>query len=173
MPPVSFGDRRCATTACIRDSDSGRPRLPGDVHRPHHQRHHAHALGRGGGQHHRPPVCRPQRQQRGRSVRRVHRPDRAIPLDGTNQEPNGYWEIDQIVNLNDPQFFPHGRHCGRARHGRRPGRQRLRRPTALNIFIDTQGPQVTSVFITDGARLRPVQPQGPEADRRRRRWSSS
>ena len=30
----------------------------------------------------------------------------AIPLDGTNAEPNGFWELHSLIDLNDPTYFP-------------------------------------------------------------------
>src|SRR6185503_7241204 len=32
--------------------------------------------------------------------------DQAIPIDGTNQEPDGYWQIQSVVSFNDPNIFP-------------------------------------------------------------------
>ncbi|MGB9689974.1 Ig-like domain-containing protein, partial [Thermogutta sp.] len=70
----------------------------------------------------------------------------AVPLDGNHAERDGYWEITSAVDLNDPLLFP--------RDGLRTllmdardvaGNQTLAR---LNIWLDTQGPRVTSVFIT-------------------------
>ncbi len=29
----------------------------------------------------------------------------AVPIDGTNADPNGQWTITSTVNLNDPKFF--------------------------------------------------------------------
>lgn len=84
----------------------------------------------------------------------------AIPLDGTNAFPNGRWVLKSNVDLNDPTLFP--------RDGVRlitvtaedlagnvsPAQQ-------LSIFIDTQGPQVTNVQITDdpGYNLFGLKPQ--------------
>ena len=71
----------------------------------------------------------------------------AVPLDGNQAEPNGYWEITSAIDLNDPLLFP--------RDGRRtllvqatdvPGNQST--VERLNIWIDTQGPRVESVYIT-------------------------
>jgi len=77
----------------------------------------------------------------------------AIPLDGTNQEPDGYWEIESIVDLNDPNFFPvpDGLRtifvnaedvAGNVNNGTNAG-------DILQIFIDTQGPVINSVVITN------------------------
>ncbi len=79
----------------------------------------------------------------------------AIPLDGDEAFPNGYWELTSTVDLNNPNFFP--------RDGLRqllvsaediPGN--VNNPNdgvpfdpdqILHIFIDTQGPTVDNVFI--------------------------
>jgi hypothetical protein len=74
----------------------------------------------------------------------------AEPLDGTNQFPNGQWRVTSTVDLNDPAFFP------------LDGLRRIlvtaedpagnTAPLAgiaaevLEIFVDTQGPQVFGVF---------------------------
>mgnify|MGYP001065747572 CR=1 FL=1 len=74
----------------------------------------------------------------------------AEPLDGTNQFPNGQWRVTSTVDLNDPAFFP------------LDGLRRIlvtaedpagnTAPPAgiaaqfLEIFVDTQGPQVFGVF---------------------------
>ncbi|GAB4131525.1 MAG: hypothetical protein Kow0040_10920 [Thermogutta sp.] len=71
----------------------------------------------------------------------------ATPLDGNQAEPNGYWEITSAVDLNDPAYF--------ARDGVRRLLAQATDPAGnnsvtqqLNIWIDTQGPRVESVFIT-------------------------
>ncbi len=72
----------------------------------------------------------------------------AVPLDGNFAFLNGQWNLQSIVDLNNPSFFPHD------------GIRRLlvtaedlagnvSAPQQLDIFIDTQGPQVTNVQITD------------------------
>ncbi len=78
----------------------------------------------------------------------------AVPLDGTNAFPNGQWTLTSGVDLNDPQFF--------LRDGVRTivvqaedlaGNKSPSTPfgpgTIINIEIDTQGPQVTDVVISD------------------------
>ncbi len=78
----------------------------------------------------------------------------ASPLDGTNQEPFGRWQLTSTVNMNDPTRLgslpvdglrtilitaedPAG--------NQNPGGAVVQ---TLDIFIDTAGPQVTNVFIT-------------------------
>ncbi len=72
----------------------------------------------------------------------------AVPLDGNNAEPNGYWEITSAVDLNDPALFF-------AQDGLRRLLIQATDPAGnnsavqqLDIWIDTQGPQVENVFIT-------------------------
>jgi hypothetical protein len=79
--------------------------------------------------------------------------DTAIPLDGTNQEPDGFWKVESVVSLIDPDFFPIG--------GERTifvtaedvaGNTNAADGTAgdtLVIFIDVQGPQITDVEINN------------------------
>jgi hypothetical protein len=78
--------------------------------------------------------------------------DVAEPFDGTNQYPNGYWQVDAVnVNLNAPPFSPID------------GLRRIfvtaedvagninpevgQVIQELEIFIDTQGPQITDVTV--------------------------
>ncbi len=75
----------------------------------------------------------------------------ALPLDGTNQFPNGEWTFHVTRDLNDPAL-------GQGHDGLRTffvtGEDLAGNVTAdanadsLQIFIDTQGPQVTNVQIT-------------------------
>lgn len=87
----------------------------------------------------------------------------ATPLDGTEQlgtpaqpnEPGGQWEVTSTVNMNDPRILTA---LGLAKDGLRTillsaedVAGNITDPNAnvtLNIFVDTQGPQVTDVFIT-------------------------
>ncbi len=74
-----------------------------------------------------------------------------LPYDGTNQYPNGAWEATSFVDLNNPAFF--------AKDGLRTilvtaedvAGNLVGPPTTTNlqIFIDTQGPQVTDVDINN------------------------
>jgi hypothetical protein len=73
----------------------------------------------------------------------------AVPTDGTNADPNGQWTITSTVNLNDPKFFSKYdglRHlfitaedlAGNINNGNSPEANNLQ----INIFLDTQGPQI-------------------------------
>lgn len=73
----------------------------------------------------------------------------AIPLDGTNAFPNGSWGLVSTVDLNDPIL-------GLPLDGERTLiitaedlAGNLSEELEVVIFLDTQGPQVTGVFITD------------------------
>ena len=68
----------------------------------------------------------------------------AIPLDGTNQFPNGQWRLDTTVDLNDPDLFAFDG-LRRLLLTAEDVAGNLSAPESLNIFIDTQGPQVTDV----------------------------
>jgi hypothetical protein len=93
----------------------------------------------------------------------------ATPLDGTNQEPQGYWEIRSVIDLNDPAFFgiPDGLRTIFVTATDVAGNLAL--PTIadqiLNIFIDTQGPQITDVEINNAGNpydlFDPKPSQGP------------
>ena len=83
----------------------------------------------------------------------------AIPLDGTNQFVGGMWQMTSVISMNDQSVFgtpPTGPTVV-------PPIDGLRRilvvgedvagnvsdvPDVLDIFIDTQGPQVTDVYVT-------------------------
>jgi Ca2+-binding RTX toxin-like protein len=78
----------------------------------------------------------------------------ALPLDGTNQAPSGEWEITSTVDMNDPGLLAG---LGQPRDGVRQifvtaedlaGNITSPVGDTLQIFIDTQGPQVTDVTIT-------------------------
>jgi hypothetical protein len=72
----------------------------------------------------------------------------AVPLDGTNQFPGGQWNLTSVVDFNNPNFFLFdGTRRILATAEDLAGK--VSDPVSLLIFIDTQGPQVTSVFITD------------------------
>jgi hypothetical protein len=83
----------------------------------------------------------------------------ALPFDGTNQYPNGQWRVSSNIDLSDPAFFPvDGLRrilvtaedlAGNVNPGLGVQAQ------ALEIFLDTQGPQVTGVFATNLLGLLP------------------
>ncbi len=87
----------------------------------------------------------------------------AIPTDGTNAFPNGQWTLHSTVDLNDPRFFPHDglRHLlvtaeDLAGNTQVPNGTLVPVPQQFNIFIDTQGPQITGVFISDPSENPPT-----------------
>ncbi|MEX0675655.1 MAG: ELWxxDGT repeat protein [Pirellulales bacterium] len=75
----------------------------------------------------------------------------ATPIDGSNQFPGGRWVVTSNVDLNNPVYFPKDglrtifvtAEDPAGNQGPTPN------PEVLAIFIDTQGPQVTELFITD------------------------
>jgi len=74
------------------------------------------------------------------------------PLDGDEVFPNGQWDLTPRFDLNDPSVgFPlDGFRQITATAEDVAGNESSRAtPAVLNIFIDTQGPQVTSVHVTD------------------------
>ncbi|MDX1946758.1 MAG: DUF4394 domain-containing protein, partial [Pirellulaceae bacterium] len=76
----------------------------------------------------------------------------AIPLDGTNQYPTGYWEATSNVDLNGPQFPLDGLRTILATAEDVAGNINALSPldvTDLQIFLDTRGPQVTDVDINN------------------------
>jgi len=74
----------------------------------------------------------------------------AIPLDGNQQEPNGFWQIESVINFNDPRFFVN---IGGARTVFATAEDVAGNvndninPIELDILIDVQGPQITDVQI--------------------------
>ncbi|MCA9098209.1 MAG: VCBS repeat-containing protein, partial [Planctomycetaceae bacterium] len=92
----------------------------------------------------------------------------ATPYDGANQfgqAPGiGHWEVTSNINLNSPVagFLEDGLRIITATFEDVAGN--VSAPVALNIFIDTQGPQVTAVQITSDLEYSLFQPkpsQGP------------
>ncbi|MEX0978155.1 MAG: Ig-like domain-containing protein, partial [Pirellulales bacterium] len=74
----------------------------------------------------------------------------AIPLDGNFAFPNGRWALTSSVYLNDPSLFAHdGIRSIRVTAEDVAGN--VSQSQLLEIFLDTQGPQVTNVEITDDA----------------------
>jgi len=72
----------------------------------------------------------------------------ALPEDGNQAFPSGRWYLDAIHDLNDPAFFPlDGLRAMTATAEDRAGNVSL--VGTLNIFVDTAGPQITAVHITD------------------------
>lgn len=74
----------------------------------------------------------------------------AIPIDGTNQFPGGQWRLMVVVDLNDPAQFPPGGPrtilaIAEDLAGNRSADNQL---DTLRLMIDTQGPIVTGVSIT-------------------------
>ncbi|HZN36422.1 MAG TPA: dockerin type I domain-containing protein, partial [Pirellulaceae bacterium] len=76
--------------------------------------------------------------------------DTAIPLDGNQQEPNGFWKIESVINFNDPRFFIG---LGGTRTVFVTAEDVAGNvndnvtPQELDIFIDVQGPQIIDVTI--------------------------
>jgi Ca2+-binding RTX toxin-like protein len=90
----------------------------------------------------------------------------AVPLDGTNQFPNGLWTLTSTVDLNNPQLnLPEdGRRLLLVTAEDLAGN--ISSPASLEIFLDTRGPQVTnvqSINIADGG-LFPILDPKPLGD---------
>src|SRR5262249_9190123 len=73
----------------------------------------------------------------------------ATPIDGTNQYPGGRWVVTTTVDLNNPTYFP-------IKDGLRQFLVTAEDPAGnvssaqtLDVFIDTEGPQVLDVQITN------------------------
>jgi hypothetical protein len=85
--------------------------------------------------------------------------DTAIPLDGNQQEPNGFWKIESVVNFNDPRFFLQ---FGGLRTIFVTAEDVAGNvndnilPEELEIFIDVQGPQITDVTINVPSQFGPA-----------------
>lgn len=72
----------------------------------------------------------------------------ALPFDGNRALPNGQWKLAAIRNLNDPSVFSFdGLRVITATAEDVAGN--VSNIGSLNIFLDTQGPRVTSAFITN------------------------
>lgn len=170
-PPVSFGDPLIATDGLHPDSDSGDPFVPStlsdratnDTTPTFFGRAEANSIVR----------AYVDRTNNGFSVDDILIGQTvATPLDGTNQHPFGEWEITSTVNMNDPVLT-----AALGLDGVRnifisaedeAGVTSNAALTTLQIFIDTQGPQVTNVFITSAPNfnlfsVKPLSgvPQGP------------
>ena len=74
----------------------------------------------------------------------------AVPLDGTNQYPGGQWRLPIVVNLNDPANFPLGgpRTILAVAEDLAGNRTAENLIDTLQLMIDTQGPIITGVAIT-------------------------
>ncbi len=93
----------------------------------------------------------------------------ATPVDGTNQAPRGEWEITSTVSMNDPNLlgglgFDGLRRIFITAEDLAGNITTPNAATTLQIFIDTQGPQITSVFITDvpAFNLFTLKPETPQ-----------
>lgn len=76
----------------------------------------------------------------------------AAPEDGTNQFPAGYWELTSAIDMNDPAYFPDidgVRTIFVTAEDVAGNVTPAEEAEALNIFIDTRGPQVDDVVIYD------------------------
>lgn len=75
----------------------------------------------------------------------------AIPLDGTNQFPNGQWNMTTNIDMNDPLYFPTIDGTRTIFVIAEDVAGNIDNPEdaeVLDIFIDTRGPQVNDVQIT-------------------------
>ena len=75
----------------------------------------------------------------------------AIPLDGTNQFPNGQWNMTTNVDMNDPAYFPvidGTRTIFMITEDIAGNISDAADAETLDIFVDTRGPQVAGVQIT-------------------------
>ncbi len=76
--------------------------------------------------------------------------DTAIPLDGNQQEPNGFWKIESVINFNDPRFFiglGGSRTVFVTAEDVAGNVNDNLTPQELDIFIDVQGPQIIDVTV--------------------------
>ncbi|WP_237607275.1 CHRD domain-containing protein [Roseimaritima sediminicola] len=153
-PPVSFGDAAVAGDGLHPDSDSGDAALPAtlvdritnDTTPTFFGRAEANSIVRLYVDIDGNSVISPPDVLIGQTV--------AVPTDGTNQSPNGEWQITSTVNMNDPNRLGVLGVDGDRKilvqaedqAGNLSGNGLA---FELDIFIDTRGPQVTDVFITD------------------------
>jgi hypothetical protein len=86
----------------------------------------------------------------------------AIPLDGTNQTPNGQWSLTSTVDLNNPAYFPQDgiRHILATAED---AAGNVSSVAELDIFIDTQGPQISNVAITGSPNYDLFATKGPNS----------
>lgn len=72
----------------------------------------------------------------------------AVPWNGNEAFPDGLWDLTGTLDLNDPDFFPlDGLRQITATAEDRAGN--VSEEGTLNIFVDTQGPQITAVDINE------------------------
>jgi hypothetical protein len=73
----------------------------------------------------------------------------ATPTDGTNADPNGQWSLQSAINLNDSSLLPLLPFDGVRRIfvTAEDLAGNVNAPQQLDIFLDTQGPQITNVQI--------------------------
>ncbi|MEM1228263.1 MAG: tandem-95 repeat protein [Planctomycetota bacterium] len=76
----------------------------------------------------------------------------AIPLDGNVQEPDGYWTVESVINMNDDDLFPIPDGLRTIFVTAEDVAGNVNTPAGaadtLRIFIDTVGPTVQDVYIT-------------------------
>ncbi|MEM6779013.1 MAG: Ig-like domain-containing protein [Planctomycetota bacterium] len=76
----------------------------------------------------------------------------AIPLDGNVQEPDGYWTVESVINMNDDDLFPIPDGLRTIFVTAEDVAGNVNPPAGaadtLRIFIDTVGPTVQDVYIT-------------------------
>ena len=75
----------------------------------------------------------------------------AIPLDGNEQEPDGFWTLESIINFNDEDLFNTDglRTVFVTAEDVAGNVSTVNAASTFQFFLDTQGPQVNGVFITD------------------------
>ncbi|MEO8498248.1 MAG: hypothetical protein ABI614_24550, partial [Planctomycetota bacterium] len=66
---------------------------------------------------------------------------------GTSQNPLSQWHVTSAVDLNDPQYYPTKDGVRRLLVTAEDPAGTVTAPQKLNIFIDTQGPRITTVDI--------------------------
>lgn len=73
----------------------------------------------------------------------------AIPLDGNLAFPNGSWHLNSTIDLNDPSLLLPRDGVRHLFVEAEDPAGNISEQETLEIFLDTQGPQVTNVFIED------------------------
>lgn len=72
----------------------------------------------------------------------------AGPVDGNEAFAEGQWRLEPTIDLNDPAFFPEGG-LRRITVTAEDRAGNISEEGSLNIFVDTQGPQITAVDVND------------------------